>query len=90
MITALAISLSACTSISGAAGPGPDTHNAQYQRGYLVGREARVRYGIRPGGTMQDLAAYCDETGYLAIQPMQGSPVLWSEGFNAGCQSSLR
>ena len=37
-----------------------------------------------------DLAAYCDETAYLAIQPMKGDLVGWTEGFDAGCQSPLR
>jgi hypothetical protein len=90
VLTLVTISLSACASASGADGPGPDTHSAQYQRGYDVGREARLRYGIRPGGTVQDLAAYCDEKAYLDIQPMKGPLVLWSEGFDAGCQSPLR
>ena len=39
---------------------------------------------------MQDLAAYCDEKAYLDVQLLNGTLVLWSEGFNAGCQSSLR
>jgi hypothetical protein len=86
----VAISLSACAAASGAAGPGPDSHSAQYQLGYRAGRAVRVQYGSRPGGTMQDLAAYCDEQAYLDIQPLNGALVLWSEGFNAGCQSALR
>jgi hypothetical protein len=85
-----AICLSACASASGAAGPGPDSHSAQYQVGYRAGRAARLQYGIRPGGTMQGLAAFCDEQAYLGIQPMTGTLVLWSEGFNAGCRTSLR
>jgi hypothetical protein len=84
------ISLSACAAASGAAGPGPDSHSAAYQLGYRAGRAARLQYGIRPGGTVQDLAAYCDEQAYLEIQLRNGTLVLWSEGFNAGCQSSLR
>jgi len=86
-LSVLAISLSACSSISGTLGAAPDTHSAQYERGYQAGREARLRYGIRPGGTRQDLAAYCDEAAYRDIQPMRGDLVLWSEGFDAGCQS---
>jgi hypothetical protein len=86
----LAISLAACAPASGANGPGPDTRNAQYQRGYSVGRDARLLYGVRPGATAQDLAAFCDERGYLDIQPMKGDLVMWSEGFDAGCQSPLR
>jgi hypothetical protein len=86
----VAISLSACAPASGAAGPGPDPHGAQYQLGYRAGRAARLQYGIRPGGTMQDLAAYCDEKAYLDVQLLNGTLVLWSEGFNAGCQSALR
>jgi hypothetical protein len=38
----------------------------------------------------QDLVAYCDEQGYRDIQPMKGDLVSWSEGFDAGCQSSVR
>jgi hypothetical protein len=89
LIGLLAISLSACASASGTTGPGPDTHSAQYQRGYRVGEQARLRYGIRPGYTVQDLAAFCDETAYLDIQPMKGPLVLWSEGFDAGCRSAI-
>jgi hypothetical protein len=82
----LALLVSACTSMSGATGSGPDTHSPQYQRGYRTGQAARARFGIRSGGTVQDLAAFCDEAAYLAIQPMKGPLVLWSEGFDAGCQ----
>jgi hypothetical protein len=70
-------------------GAGPDTHNAQYQRGYQVGRETRLRYGIRPGSTVQDLAAYCDEAAYHDIQSMTGALVLWSEGFDVACQGPI-
>jgi len=86
----VAISLSACAPASGANGPGPDTRNPQYQRGYQIGREARLRYGNKPGSVFQDLVAYCDEQAYLDVQPMKGDLVPWSEGFEAGCQSSLR
>ena len=89
VLSVVAISISACASASGADGPGPDTHSAQYQLGYRVGREARLGYGTRPGSTVQDLAAYCDQKAYVDIQPMKGPLVLWSEGFDAGCQSPL-
>jgi hypothetical protein len=82
--------LSACAPASGANGPGPDTHNPQYQRGYRVGREARLRYGTRPGSSVQDLAYFCDEMAYLGVQAMKGPLVLCSEGFDAGCRSPLR
>jgi len=88
-ISLSASALSACASASGAAGPGPDTHVAPYQRGYEVGREARLRYGARPDSSMQDLMAFCLETAYLDIQPMKGALVPWSEGFDAGCLSRL-
>jgi hypothetical protein len=86
----LAISLSSCASASGALGPGPDAHSRQFERGYQAGLSARLQYGIRPGSTVQDLAAYCDEKAYLEIQVMKGTLVLWTEGFDAGCQSPLR
>jgi hypothetical protein len=86
-VSLLAISVSACASASGAAGPGPDTSSAAYHRGYQAGQQARLRYGVRPGATVQDLLAYCDETAYRDIQPMKGALVLWSEGFDAGCRS---
>ena len=85
----LAVSLSACAPVSGTLG-GTDTRSVQYRHGYQAGREARLRYGTRPDATAQDLAAYCDEAAYLAVQPMKGDLVLWSEGFNAGCHSPLR
>jgi hypothetical protein len=89
VLSLLLVSLAACAPVSGAAGPGPDSHSTQFQQGYRAGREARLQYGLRPGGTVQDLAAYCDEKAYVAIQVMKGTPVLWSEGFDAGCQSPL-
>jgi hypothetical protein len=89
VLSLLAISLSACASGSGTTGSGPDTQSPQYQRGYQAGQQARLRYGIRPGSTAQDLAAFCDETAYLDIQPMKGPLILWSEGFDAGCRGPL-
>jgi hypothetical protein len=89
MLSVFAIALSACASAGGAAGPGPDTHNASYQHGYHVGQEARSHYRAGPGSTRQDLAWFCDETAYLDVQSMKGPLVLWSEGFNAGCRAPL-
>ena len=89
-LCALVILLSACAPASGANGPGPDTHNPLYQRGYRAGREVRLRYGTRLGGSVQAFAFFCDEAAYLVIQPMKGPLVLWSEGFDAGCRSPLR
>ncbi len=88
-ISLCACALSACASASGANGPGPDTHIAAYQRGYHVGREARLRYGARPDSGVQDLMAFCLQTAYLDIQPMKDGLVPWSEGFDAGCLSRL-
>jgi hypothetical protein len=84
-----ACALSACASASGANGPGHDTHMPAYQRGYHVGREARLRYRARPESDVQDLMAFCLQTAYLDIQPMKGALVPWSEGFDAGCLSRL-
>lgn len=86
----LVVPVAACASPSGADGPGPPTHSPSYQRGYDAGRQARVSYGVRPGSNIQDLAAYCAERAYAEIQPMKGALVLWSEGFDAGCRTSLR
>jgi hypothetical protein len=89
VLSLLAMSLSACASASGANGPGHDTQTPAYQRGYHVGREARLRYGARPESDVQDLMAFCLQTAYLDIQPMKGALVPWSEGFDAGCLSRL-
>lgn len=89
VLSLLAISLSACASASGALGPGPDTNSPAYQRGYQAGIQARESYGTRPGATVEDLVAFCDEAAYRDIQPLKGALVLWSEGFDAGCQSPL-